>query len=49
MGDLGRMLGGADENALEEIRKTIKIYLPDAVEDLESLIYLGKLEYSNPT
>ncbi|NEP45228.1 MAG: hypothetical protein F6K35_40810 [Okeania sp. SIO2H7] len=48
MGDLGRMLGAADDNALNEIRKVIKTYLPDAVEDLESLIYLGKLEYINP-
>ena len=47
--DLTRMLGGADENALEEVRKAIKTYLPDAVEDLESFIYLGKLEYRNPT
>ncbi len=45
MGDLGRMLGGADDNALEEVRKAIKTYLPNAVEDLESLIYLGKLEF----
>ncbi|MDY6806270.1 MAG: hypothetical protein SXA11_21035 [Cyanobacteriota bacterium] len=46
MGDLGRMLGGADDKALEKIRKAIKTYLPDAIEDLESLIYLGKLEFS---
>ena len=44
MGDLTRMLGGADRRALDLIRKTIKTYLPDAVEDLESLIVLGKLE-----
>ncbi len=44
IGDLTRMLGGADETALELVRKTVKIYLPDAVEDLESLIVLGKLE-----
>ena len=44
MGDLTRMLGGADETALELVRKTVKTYLPDAVEDLESLIVLGKLE-----
>ena len=49
MGDLGRMLGAADDRALIEIRKVIKTYLPDAVEDLESSIYLGKLEYENPT
>lgn len=44
MGDLTRMLGGADRRALDLIRKTVKTYLPDAVEDLESLIVLGKLE-----
>ncbi|OCR02322.1 hypothetical protein BCD67_20195 [Oscillatoriales cyanobacterium USR001] len=44
MGDLTRMLGGADENNLQLVRKVIKDFLPDAVEDLESLIILGKLE-----
>lgn len=44
IGDLTRMLGGADETALELVRKTVKTYVPDAVEDLESLIVLGKLE-----
>jgi hypothetical protein len=38
------MLGGADRTALELVRKTVKTYLPEAVEDLESLIVLGKLE-----
>ena len=44
--DLTRMLGGADENALEEVRKAIKTYLPETLEDLESFIVLGKLEFS---
>ncbi|MEG4347018.1 hypothetical protein QUB70_27610 [Microcoleus sp. A003_D6] len=44
IGDLTRMLGGADETALELVRKTVKTHLSDAVEDLESLIVLGKLE-----
>lgn len=44
IGDLTRMLGCADRTALELVRNTIKTYLPDAVEDLESLIVLGKLE-----
>ncbi|NJS12449.1 MAG: hypothetical protein HC789_19750 [Microcoleus sp. CSU_2_2] len=44
MGDLTRMLGGADRTALELVKKTVKTYLPDAAEDLESLIVLGKLE-----
>ena len=46
IGDLTRMLGGADENALELVRNAVKTYLPNAVEDLESLIILGKLEMS---
>jgi hypothetical protein len=46
IGDLTRMLGGADEKALELVRNAVKTYLPNAVEDLESLIILGKLEMS---
>ncbi len=46
IGDLTRMLGGADESALELVRNAVKTYLPNAVEDLESLIILGKLEMS---
>lgn len=44
MGDLTRMLGGADETALRLVRRAVQSFLPDAVEDLESLIVLGKLE-----
>jgi hypothetical protein len=44
MGDLTRMLGGADETALRLVRMAVQSFLPDAVEDLESLIVLGKLE-----
>jgi len=44
MGDLTRMLGGCDESALQLVRRTVQVFLPDAVEDLESLIILGKLE-----
>jgi hypothetical protein len=45
IGDLGRMLGAADDAALGETRRVIGRYLLDGVEDLESLIFLGKLEY----
>lgn len=45
IGDLGRMLGAADDAALNETRGVIRRYLPDGVEDLESLIFLGRLEY----
>ena len=46
IGDLTRMLGGADETALRLVRRAIKDFMPDAVEDLKSLIVLGKLERS---
>ena len=45
IGDLTRMLGAADEESLAETRRVISRHLPDAVEDLESLIFLGRLEY----
>jgi hypothetical protein len=45
LGDLARMLGGADEAALDEVRDAVRMYRPDDLNDLESLITLGKLEY----
>ncbi len=45
IGDLGRMLGAAEDAALTETRRVIRHYLPDAIEDLESLIQLGRFEY----
>lgn len=45
LGDLTRMLGGADEHALHAVRSVIQTYASDAVDDLESLIMLGRLEY----
>lgn len=45
VGDLTRMLGGADEQSLQEIRQTVATYEPDAVDDLEGFIQVGKLEY----
>ncbi len=44
MADISRMLGNADEDNLQEVRKIIRYYLPDVTEDLNSLISLGKLE-----
>jgi hypothetical protein len=46
--DLSRMLGGADEALLGQVRTVVKTYMEDAAEDLESLIMLGKLEYQIP-
>jgi hypothetical protein len=45
MGDLTRMLGRADDEALAQVRSVIRTYMSNAIEDLESLIQLGKLEY----
>ena len=44
LGDLSRMLGLAEEDDLEQVRAAVTRYMPDAAEDLESLIYLGRLE-----
>ncbi len=44
LADVSRMLGGATELQSIEVKKTIERYLPNAIEDLESLIILGKLE-----
>jgi hypothetical protein len=47
LGDLSRMLGQANDLALTKVRETVRNYLPEASEDLESLIILGKLELEN--
>ncbi len=44
--DISRMLGQANEEELNEVRKVIKVYDPNSLEDLESLIVLGKIEMS---
>lgn len=44
LGDLSRMLGLADEDDLDQVRVAVIRYMPEAAEDLESLIYLGRLE-----
>jgi len=44
--DISRMLGQADEPALDAVRRVIAEQMPDAIEDVESLIALGKLELS---
>lgn len=45
IGDLSRVLGAADEASLAETRRVVQSELADGVEDLEGLIYLGRLEY----
>ena len=44
LGDITRMLGLADETALEQVRSVFRHYVPEGMDDLESLIVLGKLE-----
>jgi hypothetical protein len=44
IGDLGRLLGLATEPELDRVRGVVRQYSPQDSKDLESLIYLGKLE-----
>jgi hypothetical protein len=44
LADTARMLGLASEQDRERTREVFRRWLPDAVDDLESLITLGKLE-----
>jgi hypothetical protein len=46
--DVSRMLGWANDKDLDEVRATIKKYAPQDLEDLESLIFLGKKEQEIP-
>jgi hypothetical protein len=48
LGDIARMLGLADEVALAQVRRVFRQYAPDDLNDLESLITLGKLEMDSP-
>jgi hypothetical protein len=43
--DITRMLGGADELVLTEVRAVVARHMPDAASDVESMIVLGRLEY----
>jgi len=45
--DITRMLGGADESALAEVRAAVARHSPEAVNDVESMIVLGRLEYQS--
>ncbi len=49
IGDLTRMLGGADDETLHGVRDVVSRHMSDAREDLEILISLGRLEYEPPT
>lgn len=47
LGDISRMLGGANEEELQQTKEIIGLYLNGAVEDVEDLAWLGKLEYQD--
>lgn len=44
LADISRMMGYADEDIIKSTSALVKIELPSALEDLENLIQLGKLE-----
>ncbi|MFC1462360.1 hypothetical protein ACFLQU_02030 [Verrucomicrobiota bacterium] len=45
LADISRMLGAADDDALDRTREVVGRHRASDLEDLESLISLGKLEY----
>jgi hypothetical protein len=49
VGDLTTMLGLASDKDLDRVRTTVTRYAPEAADDLESLIYLGKVEMGEIT
>lgn len=48
LGDISRMLGLASEKELTRVRAIIARYDPDVADDVESLIYLGRMEMATP-
>jgi len=48
LGDVARMLGLAPDDALDAVRAMIRERAPDLLEDVESLISLGQLEWREP-
>lgn len=47
LADAARMLGAASEARHQETREIFRRLMPDALDDLESLIALGRLEMGN--
>ncbi len=47
--DVSRMLGWASDADLDEVRQVVRRYAPEDLEDLESLIFIGKKETEIPT
>lgn len=48
LGDLGTMLGWASDADLDEVRTVVKKYMLEDLEDLESLIFIGRKEQELP-
>ena len=48
LADVTRMLGQADGETLAAVRQVFREYLPDDIDDLESLIVLGQMEVNPP-
>jgi hypothetical protein len=48
LADVTRMLGQADLESLEVVKQVLAEHLPDEIDDLESLILLGKMESGPP-
>lgn len=48
VGDVSRMLGAADDSELDRVREVVGRHASDLLDDLESLIALGKLEHQPP-
>ncbi len=46
--DASRILGWASDADLDAVREVVKQYAPEDLEDLESLIFLGKKEQETP-
>lgn len=45
--DVSRMLGAANTEERDRVRQVIRRFRPDQIEDVESLIILGDLEYQD--
>ncbi len=47
IGDLARMLGLASDDEVARVRIVVALYAPSEMDDLESLIYLGRMELND--
>ncbi|MFN3929388.1 MAG: hypothetical protein ACK4OK_07120, partial [Thermoflexus sp.] len=46
--DIARMLGMAASDQVDAVREVFRRYRPEDLEDLESLLTLGRLEWMGP-